>query len=312
MPDMAHVRFNLVYDGPALAQHQMDVRDLAPALLAMGDLFDRANEMFNGTQTKVSVNVNASFKSGSFGIDLDLAQTLWQRVLDLAGNRTVVDIEHLAELLGIVVGAGKGVIETVRWLRGRGVRRIEPLENGNVRLWVDDEQLDIEERVYTLLHDYRIRKNLESLIAQPLAKEGIDEFATTDKDAKRVMVRVERADAHYFIAPPIEEEPADETEYEARLQVLTLAFKDDNKWRFTDGSNAFYAPILDDDFLRRIATNEEAFSKDDLLRARIRRTQRITAEGLKAEYAVLKVLDHTHASPKVQLRINLPPEPPST
>src|SRR5690606_6815674 len=72
-PMAEHARFHLVYDGPALVQHQMDVRALAPALLAMSDLVERANELLNGDNAKVSVNVNASFKSGSFGIDLELA-----------------------------------------------------------------------------------------------------------------------------------------------------------------------------------------------------------------------------------------------
>jgi hypothetical protein len=36
-----HEHFNVVYDGPALAEHRMDVRDLAPALVVISDLFQR-------------------------------------------------------------------------------------------------------------------------------------------------------------------------------------------------------------------------------------------------------------------------------
>ena len=35
---VSRVSFEVVYDGPALAGHQMDVRELAPALLGVGNL----------------------------------------------------------------------------------------------------------------------------------------------------------------------------------------------------------------------------------------------------------------------------------
>lgn len=54
-------RFNLVYDGPALEEHRMDVRTLAPALLALGDMVERANEILNGEQVKIAcTDQNAS------------------------------------------------------------------------------------------------------------------------------------------------------------------------------------------------------------------------------------------------------------
>lgn len=174
MTDMAqHARFHLVYDGPALVQHQMDVRALAPALLAMGDLVERANELLNGSQAKVSVNVHASFKSGSFGIDLELAQSLWQRALDFANSNPVTGILSIVGLLGIGKSTCTGLVQAIVWLRGRGVKHIDPIGDGVVRLYVDEEHLDIEERVLQLLQDYRVRRALEGVIADPLGKERL-------------------------------------------------------------------------------------------------------------------------------------------
>ncbi|WP_368565471.1 hypothetical protein [Pseudoxanthomonas sp. UTMC 1351] len=307
--DMAqHSRFHLVYDGPALTEHKMNVRALAPALLAMGDLVERANEILNGNQAKVSVNVNASFKSGSFGVDLELAQSLWQKVLDFANSHPVTGILAIVGLLGLGKDTVKGVVQVVMWLRGRGVKRIEPLSNGLVRLYVDNDHMDIEERVLQLLQDYKIRRGLEGVIGEPLQKEGIETVAVVDKDAKKVIVSIDRVQAGYFKAPEPEEEALQEDEYATSLQVLNLAFQDGNKWRFTEGGgNTYYATVSDYEFLKRVQLNQEQFAKDDIIKARVRRIQRLTKDGLKADYEVLEVLEHRGASPKVQLRMDFGP-----
>lgn len=41
------------YDGPALADHSMDVADLAPALMALSDLLKIANTYMNGDRAGV-------------------------------------------------------------------------------------------------------------------------------------------------------------------------------------------------------------------------------------------------------------------
>jgi hypothetical protein len=41
-------QFHVVYDGPALDEHRMNIRDLAPALVAIADLFSAANTELNG------------------------------------------------------------------------------------------------------------------------------------------------------------------------------------------------------------------------------------------------------------------------
>lgn len=300
-----HARFHLVYDGPALVQHQMEVRALAPALLAMGELVERANELVNGSQARITLNVHASFKSGSFGIDLELAQSLWQKALDFANGSSATGVLNLVGLLGIGTSAGVGLVQVISWLRGRGVDRIEPLGERKSRLHVEGEYLDIEAPVLLLLEDYRVRRALEGIIAEPLRNEGIDCVAVVDHQVQHVLVSIERAEAVYFKAPSPEDETLQSDEYIGTLQVLTLAFQDGNKWRFTEGGGVtYYAVVQDEGFLSRIHLNQVNFAKDDIIKARIRRTQRITKDGLKADYEVLEVLEHRSASPKVQLRMN--------
>lgn len=61
---MSRENFYVVYDGPALANSEMDAKFLAPALLALSEAMDEANAILNGGKAKAHLKVNASFKSG--------------------------------------------------------------------------------------------------------------------------------------------------------------------------------------------------------------------------------------------------------
>lgn len=302
-------RLHLVYDGPALQGHQMDVRALAPALLSVGNLVERANEIFNGDRAKISVNVNASFKTGCFGIDLDTAQSLWNRTVDLVSANPVTTVATLCTLLGLSARDGlKGAIAIVRWIRGRAITRVEPIGNGTVKLYIHDEMLEVEERVLQLVQDYKIRQALEGMIEEPLTHEGVESVSVMPRKGATPVVHIERNEAAFFHAPAPEDEVLDAQEYETNLQVTNVAFQESNKWRFTEGGggSTFYAEVRDIPFLERVQLNQEHFAKDDIIRARVRREQKMTVNGLKAEYAVLEVLEHRSASPKVQLGIQFP------
>ena len=56
-------KFYVIYDGWALEHHLMDVRDLAPAMIAVNDLLSNANKALNGDKADLNLKVNASFKA---------------------------------------------------------------------------------------------------------------------------------------------------------------------------------------------------------------------------------------------------------
>ena len=81
---MSKVAFQLRYDGPALSEHGMDVADLAPALLALGDLIKRANANVNG-DAKVNLIVQSDFEHKCFQVSLELVQ------IDLQHHKRVLN-----------------------------------------------------------------------------------------------------------------------------------------------------------------------------------------------------------------------------
>ncbi len=63
----------------------MNVRDLALALLAIGQLFDAANTALNRDEARVSVNVTAT-GAGSFEISFEIVQNLAGQITALFGR----------------------------------------------------------------------------------------------------------------------------------------------------------------------------------------------------------------------------------
>ena len=79
------------------------------------------------------------------------------------------------------------------------------------------------------------------------------------------------------------------------FSIVSLAFKEDNKWRLTDGHNTFPVLMRDEAFQRRVDNNDVAFAKGDVLVCDLRTIQWQVQDGVKSEYEVVRVVDHRHA-----------------
>ena len=132
--EMSHAQFQIIYDGPSLVDNTMDVRELAPALLAVGDLLESANNALNKEKSTVSVSVKGSFKTGCFGIDFIVSQSFLKHVQDLFSGPQVTAAANLIQILGFVSGSGYSLIKLIVWLRGKKPKKIKLLENGKWKM----------------------------------------------------------------------------------------------------------------------------------------------------------------------------------
>lgn len=293
--------FHIVYDGPALATHEMDVRDLAPALIAVSDLLEGANEALNDGKTKVAVNVNASFERGSFGVDLTVVQSGIQSLATFMSSEHVVAAKELLEWIGILSGNCYGLFKFVQWVRGRRVRRVEPVRDGVVRIYIGDDTLEIPVAVLKLFQDLKTREALEAAVTKPLEREGVETFGVRGDDEQSEVFVVSKGDAPHFRVPPQQDTELGETEREMNLQLRSVNFKEGNKWLVYDGASEFFVNIADQGFIAQVNEHQLAFSKHDILVARVLERQLQTSKGLKTERTVLKVVNHIPASRQIQL-----------
>lgn len=296
--------FTIVYDGPALETHAMDVKELAPSLLAIGELLEEANAFLYRGKAKVKINVRAGFKAGSFGVEFLLDQNFITQVTDLFNAGPVNAALNIIEIVGLTGAGGHGLISLIKWLGKRRITRITTLESGNVRIEVGHDSVEVSPPVLDLLKNLKIRKSLEEIISKPLSKEGVEMFRSYGaQDKDKASATVSKEESEFYIAPPVDEEIISEDTITKNLQLVSVSFVEGNKWKFSDGNATFFAEVCDTNFIHRVQHNEEAFAKDDILKTKLKETQWNTATGLKTEYEVLEVI--SHMQPKLQIKLPL-------
>lgn len=292
---MSHGEFSLTYDGPAVEDGTMDVRDLAPALLAVGQLFEAANRTLHGESSVARVQVR-TVSPGSFFIGLDVSVTFLQSVRDLLAGPEATAAANLIGLLGGTGAVGCTAIRLVRWLKGRQPTSVKRKDGGRATIEVDGHSIEVDEPVARLALDVDVRLALERVIAEPLSKEGIQEVRLgVGPDVERIG----KEEGYYFLAPPDREAGVFESRYRGPFSIVSLSFKIGNKWRLHDGKSALNVTVVDEDFLVKVNRNEVSFAKGDILICDVRVVTRQDASGgLKAEYFIERVVEHRSGTPR--------------
>lgn len=302
MDDMTE--FRVTYDGAALADHQMDPRELAPALLAMAELLERAAKAIYGDDAQLKVNVKGSFRTGSFHIDF-LAGVHWLKaVRDMFAGENAAAVANGSAILGLLGFAGKaGLAQLLVWLRNRPITRIELMTasapySPRARIFVGEDSFDVEKGAVDLLRDVGVRKAFDDVLA-PLDRQGIDMFAIGQGTA--INLTVDKALRALFASPVIEDQLLVDDTRTMIFSIVSLTFKDDNKWRLSDGSGTISATISDEHFRESVNNSLAAFSKGDVLVCTVNIRQWQTTSGARTEYDVIKVDEHRQAARQIVL-----------
>jgi len=306
---VSEATIRIAYDGEALRSGAMDVRDLAPALIALSDLLDESSKLLNGKDTAVQLRVRSDFKGGSFEIRLEVVQTFAAKIIQLFNSSEVTGALNLAAALGLVGGATAGLVKLVKWLRGRPVKKIEIVDQAMVRIIIEGDSIIVESRVARLLNDVGIRRILFRILA-PLERDGVDTFEVRSEQGETIE-RITREDLPAYAPPQPAAEVVQEivsNNYNQAFTLVNVAFRDGNKWRVSDGQNTLNVTIADEAFLARVNNHQVGFLKDDTILCEVSTKQTIGGSGLTTEHTIVKVHEHRHQMRQQVFEFPPPPE----
>ena len=286
--------FSVAYDGEAFAAGRMDVRDLAPALIALGELFTRTNDLLNPmARPMVRLEVTATSKA-SFDIDFLVTMgALAQAMMLSAPIQSAVTLKEL-----VVGGKQLSRMSLFKLLSVTGGRRLEKVSENEEGVLIKAKELEIRipHDVALAALDRTVASAIRAVVA-PLQRDGIDRVIV--KEGKTEVVRIDKQETPEIVDPP-EEEVVNEVLIPRKILTVRSPVLDRSggKWRLHDGISVGWYTIEDTVFLDNIAHYETKIGFEDVLVSRVRQTQSMDDTGrISSELYIEQVLEHrTHTA----------------
>lgn len=297
MRPMAEATFSVHYQGAALEDGRMPVRELAPALLALGDLFKVAGGEIYPDLPAPTLEIKAT-EEGSFDVHLIInASDAWEQVMNMLNAKGTTALATLEALIFGTGSAGVGFYKLIKIAKRRKIKKIEPADSNPdmVKItWSDGTTLEAPAATVKLFQNSTARKAARDSVA-PAKHEGISKVEFRPETPEIEPMTVEASEVTEFDLPlTLDEDELLDEERELVVSVIKTDFED-GRWKVSTGKDTFGVRMEDEGFKERI-DHGEPFRKGDLLRSRIRTIQSTKDGKLQTEYRLLEVLEHIKGS----------------
>lgn len=257
----SRVRTTIRYDGPALADHEIDVQQLAPALLALAEIVQIANRKFNGDAAAMRVLVKTDVEQHCFQIDVHLVQSLFDQARTLLGKEDVKTAKEIAEWVGLI--GGTGLFGLLAWLFAKKPTSESKIQvqtgDGGTTLLTrgDGNQITVNNYVYQLAADPAVQTQVKQVL-KPLERRGYQTLDFIEDGAPNF--HIEKEEARAVIAAPIEPLADHETFFsaiQAQVEITTAQFKGNAQWGLWWTGRTRLMKIEDEPWLQRFQAGNE-------------------------------------------------------
>jgi hypothetical protein len=299
--------FQLIYDGSDIHDGEMDVSILAPALLAIGELFKAADETINGSHTVVTTSVKADFREGSFEVLLSVEQHVRDAAVAVLPSLHLLGADKLiSTVIGDVVDKGidkakevvvKGLFKLMGRLAGAKPESIKRDDSKNTYIFNmgNNNSFQVDNRT-TDLYENRRTKSAAIRVASPLGRTGITTLKV--KRHKADVTSLDRRDFPEIDNPllldspsPSDARPTDQPKPQELVVKIVKTNFGKGKWSVSDGGRRYEVSMDDDEFKERVHAREIGFFDGDFYRVRMVSTQKLKGRTMTTSRSIVEVIE---------------------
>ncbi len=305
--------FSMSLEGPALSGNSVEIRQLGPLLVELGELCERANAVINRDQSSLTVRWQqeaaavtqpASATANSLNLSFAVRRRTEGGTPNLFASDDATDTNRLLQLLGFRAGGERSLslLELLRWLGGEAPAKIEEVLGGWMRVEAHGESTEVSTHVVSLLRDAAVRGRIDGLL-RPLRRKGVERilFHSQGKTASSI----DRESVKLFAQPSRRVQQADgetlvDSTYLRALGIVKVPFRPNLKWVLGSESERISADMRDQSFLDRHQDGLTSYAAGDILTVRLHTTAVRTASGLRTDHAIVEVVGHLSRAQEAQ------------
>jgi hypothetical protein len=252
---MQKLNFNIYYEGEKFEDGKIDVKELAPSLLALGEILEEANKVVNKDKADLKIYIKADFQKKCFKVNLSLESNIVQDIKNMLGIKDNLSLQELVELIGFIEKHPVGVTTSAAaltsfvayklWQKGRKVKKYRSLESGNIELEIEEEKREVSVNLFGLVKwswskKSKIQKNFEKH-----ASAGETAYSINNSDdSKRILSEEERRALIEF-DHNLSGEPEMQDPIRTNLLVRMPDYYGEKKWMFTYVGRAIEPELSD-------------------------------------------------------------------
>lgn len=261
-----HINTTIRYDGPALAGHEMDVQDLAPALLALAEIAKIANKQLNGDRASIRVLVNADTEQKCFQVDLSLVQSWLDQASMFVGKDNLATVSQIAQIIGLTGTPLGGLFWLYKRLYGQPAKAPPAVTFTSddatgvtvININGDGNSIKVSNETAKLAQDPKVLGHVKTVL-DPLNQPDYEDFSIVKGD--KALVKINRDEAHnirkYALPLPDENEPENFVSLvEGQVEIVTAQYKGNAQWVLWWTGRNRNMKVEDDKWLARFQSGE--------------------------------------------------------